>query len=368
MFRDDVERSGFAEGSRAGSSASILWSIPEFNVTPYGAVKGSPSIVGDTLYCGTDTGRFLAVRVEDGKLLWQVRLLATSHGIHGSPAIVGDAVYIGAYDGTLYAFERLSGLLLWRHKLGYQVGSSPAVVPEWGILYSAHEESPDGGGFVVALDARTGRELWQARTEAHPHSSVAVDVRRGTVFVGDNLGIVYAFDARTGAERWKRTLDREGGKADVKTTPMVVLDRGLVIVGSWSGKVVALDEANGETRWEHATGGRIMASTAYLPGKDTVFAASPEGSLFAIDGATGQTRWSFRSGGPIMSSPAVSGDGRAVVFGASDGSVYAVRTDTGAKLWSVHVGGNVTGSPSLVGDRVYVTSQRGGLWALRTED
>jgi outer membrane protein assembly factor BamB len=62
----------------------------------------------------------------------------------------------------------------------------------------------------------------------------------------------------------------------------------------------------------------------------------------------------------------VSGDGGAVVFGASDGNLYAVRAADGAKLWSIRLGGQVTGSPTLVGDRIYVTTRRGGLWALTT--
>jgi hypothetical protein len=66
MFRDDLERSGFAEGSSVGSEVSAVWQIPSFNRTQYGAVKGSPSVVGDVVYCGTDTGRFVAARMEDG--------------------------------------------------------------------------------------------------------------------------------------------------------------------------------------------------------------------------------------------------------------------------------------------------------------
>jgi outer membrane protein assembly factor BamB len=369
MFRDDVERSGFAEGSRVGPKVEVLWQIPAFNTTAYGAAKGSPSVVGDVLYCGTDTGRFLAARVEDGEILWQVRFDRTSHGVHGSPAIVGDVVYIGAYDGTLYALERMTGLLLWRHKVGYQVGSSPAVVPRWGLVFSSHERSDEGGGYVVALDARTGEEVWRQPTEAHPHSSVAVDVSRDRVFVGDNHGLVYAFEAHTGREAWRRQLDAGAtGKADVKATPMVLPEKGLVVFGAWSGKVYALDEATGGTVWEHATGGKIMGSTAYLAATSTVFAVSPRGFLHAIDADTGRSRWTLRVGASLLSSPAVSGDGRAVVFGAGDGSVYAVHADTGAPLWDLHLGGQLSGSPALVGDRIYVTGQRGALWALRTHD
>ncbi len=368
MFRDDVERSGFAEGTTVGDHVEALWHVPLFNTTEYGAVKGSPSVVGDLLYCGTDTGRFVAMRIADGTVVWQVQFDRTSQGVHGSPAIVGDVVYIGAYDGTVYALERMTGLLLWRHQLGYQVGSSPAVVPRWGMLFSSHERSDAGGGYVVALDARTGKEVWQHETAAHPHSSVAVDVAQHRLFVGDNLGIIYAFDAMTGAALWRRELERTNGKADIKTTPTVIPEKNLVVFGAWSGKVYALDATTGKTVWEHPTGGRIMGSTAYLAALRVVYVGNPGGYLRAIDVDTGRDRWSFRAGGQINSSPAVSGDGHAVVFGASDGKLYAVRASDGEKLWDFQVGGQVSGSPTLAKNRIYVTSRKGELWALTTHD
>ena len=368
MFRDDVERSGFAEGTTVGTKVAALWHVPLFNTTEYGAVKGSPSVVGEMLYCGTDTGRFVAMRIADGAVVWQVQFDRTSQGVHGSPAIVGDVVYIGAYDGTVYAFERMTGLLLWRHQLGYQVGSSPAVVPRWGMLFSSHERSDAGGGYVLALDARTGAELWRFETAAHPHSSVAVDVAGKRLFVGDNRGVLYALDAMHGTELWRRELERANGKADIKTTPTVIPDKHLVVFGAWSGKVYALDAGTGKTVWEHPTGGRIMGSTAYLPALNTVYVGNPRGFLRAVDVATGHDRWSFQAGGQILSSPALSGDGRAVVFGAADGKVYAIRTTDGEKLWEFAVGGNVSGSPTLAKDRIYVTSRKGELWALVTRD
>jgi outer membrane protein assembly factor BamB len=241
-------------------------------------------------------------------------------------------------------------------------------VPQWGILFSSHEKSAMGGGYVVALDARTGRELWQRRTLAHPHSSVAVDVQKGMLFVGDNQGVLYAFEARSGRELWRREIDRADGKTDIKTTPTVIPELGLVVFGSWSGKIHALDEDTGKTVWEHNTGGRIMGSTAYLPSTRTLFVGSPGGELHAIDAADGSTRWTLQVGARIMSSPAVSGDGRAVVFGAGNGNLYAVSADTGAQLWTIHIGGQVSGSPALVKDHIYVTTRKGGLWALATHD
>jgi outer membrane protein assembly factor BamB len=213
-----------------------------------------------------------------------------------------------------------------------------------------------GGGYVVALDARTGSELWKTRTLAHPHSSVAVDVQKRLLFVGDNRGVLYALDAHDGREVWRREIDRGDGKADIKTTPTVISELGTVVFGAWSGKVYALDETSGRTVWEHDTGGRIMGSTAYLPSTRTVF---------AVDGSM---RWTYQVHARIMSSPAVSGDGRAVVFGASDGNVYAARADTGEALWVIRIGGQVSGSPTLVRNQIYVTTRKGGLWALTTHD
>src|SRR5262245_60017797 len=100
MFRGDPERSGFAEGSSIGATVAPVWRIPTFNVTTYNAVKASPAVAADVLYCGTDVGWFIAARVSDGAVLWRVRLGRTSHGIHASPAIAGDLVIIGAYDGA----------------------------------------------------------------------------------------------------------------------------------------------------------------------------------------------------------------------------------------------------------------------------
>jgi outer membrane protein assembly factor BamB len=365
MFRQDVERTGFAEGSVVGKHVMRVWRIPSFNVTRYGAPKGSPSVVGDRLYCGTDTGLFLAARAEDGGVLWQARFGGTSHGIHGSPAVAGDYVYIGAYDGSMNAFERNAGHLVWRRRIGFQVGSSPAVVPEWKMLYSSHEEA-DGTGDVVALGTARGNVKWRRPTAGHPHSSVAVDVGRARVFVGDNAGTAYAWDAKSGEPAWKRVLETGPAEFEIKTTPTVIPPLGVVVLGAWSGKVYALAEDTGEIVWEQIVGGRLMGSNAYLPATHTLFVGSAAGGLVALDATNGRPRWRHESTAAVLSSPAVSGDGRAVVFGANDGSVTALATVDGHVIWSTRLDGQVSGSPTLVGNRIYVTSREGSLWALET--
>ena len=366
MFRHDAARTGHASFAPVGRHVVEKWRVAPLNTTEYGAVKGSPVVANDVLYCGTDRGTLYAVRAEDGAVVWTAHIVTTTHGIHGTPAVIGDAVYVGAYNGTTYAFDRATGYPVWTHSLGYQIGSSPAVVPQWGMLFTANEASERGGGDVVALDARTGAEMWRHPVSAHPHSSVAVDEERETVFVGDNHGWMHALRARTGDVAWERRI--EGTRRAIKTTPTVLADRHRVVFGAWTGHVYALDEATGDTLWDRAIGGSMMGSAAYAPGRGLVYVGTPRGELWALDADDGSVAWAVRVHGAILSSPTVSGDERGVVFGAANGFVYALDAGTGEKMWRHHVGGEVSGSPALVGRRIYVTSKKGGLVALETSD
>ncbi len=80
---------------------------------------------------------------------------------------------------------------MWSFFRGYQVGSSAALVPSWGMLYTAHE-TPAGTRYIVALDATRGTPVWEQRTAGHPHTSIAVDVARGLAFGADNHGFQYS--------------------------------------------------------------------------------------------------------------------------------------------------------------------------------
>jgi outer membrane protein assembly factor BamB len=371
MFRRDAARTGFAPGSSVGNAVEEVWRLENFNTTDYGAAKGSASVADGIVYCGSDTGRFVAVDADTGTIVWEAQIEDTTQGIHGSPAIIGDLVHVGAYNGTIYSYNKDDGTPVWDFTLGFQIGSSPVVVPEWGALYSSHEKSDTGGGHLIAINARTGAPLWQWNIRAHPHSSVAVDVEREMVFVGDNLGIIHAWDATNGQKSWEIKLDPptpEGGESDIKSTPTVVAQHGLVVFGAWSTRIHALDVSTGEEVWSYQTDARIMSSAAYAPTRDVVYVGGFDRKLHAVRAEDGVGVWTFDAGSGILSSPAVSGDEVAVLFGAYNGLLYAVNAEDGSERWTHQIGGRVTGSPTLVEDRVYVTAQGGDLVALRTYD
>lgn len=369
MFRANAQRTGVSSGSEVGDAVAELWRVEGINTTDYGAAKGSPAVEEGVLYVGSDDGRFGAYDAEGGDLLWEVEIPDTSQGIHGTPSIGRDAVFIGAYDGILHAFDKEDGTKLWEYERGFQVGASPALVPEHGRVYNTHERSDTGGGFIVAVDAETGKKEWVVRLRAHPHSSVAVSLEHEMLFVGDNLAILHAVDTNRGKRVWKVQLPQTSDdQSDIKTTPTVIDRHEMVVVGAWSEHVHAFDMTSGDLLWETDLGADIMSSTAYSSEHDLVYVGSmsPTKALHALDATTGEEVWRADTGASVMSSPAIDAAEDHVVVGAGR-RLFAFDAQTGERAWRHTIGGSVTGSPALWGGRIFVTAKEGDLVALDTE-
>jgi outer membrane protein assembly factor BamB len=103
-----------------------------------------------------------------------------------------------------------------------------------------------------------------------------------------------------------------------------------------------------------------------------VFGSSADGKVTALDAATGRERWSFFTDGPIRFAPAAWKD--RVFVGSDDGYLYCLRTAGGELLWKKRGGpddrkvlGNdrlisqwpLRGGPVVAGDIVYVAA---GIW------
>ncbi len=75
--------------------AREVWRFPtEHQVT------GSPTVLGDSLYCGSVDGYLYCLDIRSGRLRWRFH---TEGPITGSPAITDDRLYIGSNDHKVYA-------------------------------------------------------------------------------------------------------------------------------------------------------------------------------------------------------------------------------------------------------------------------
>ena len=348
-YRQDLQRTAFIPGGRVADDYVLAWELAGLNPGRHTASKGSPAIVqtprGPRIIVGADSGMVYSFAA-DGTLDWSAYTHAAAFGIHGTPTVADGVVYIGAYDGALYAYSRESGALLYRTEIGDSIGSSP-LVHDGKVYVSVETNVPSG--IMAILDAASGEILWRDDgLRDHPHSSVALDLARNVMVVGDNSGDLTAWSIEPPARRWVF-------KTDGAIKGPILLHDGAAFFGSWDQHLYAVDLESGALRWRVPTGARVMSGAALSPEHGLVYMGSHDHKLYALDVASGRIAWTFATGARILSSPTVAG-GR-VLFGSHDGYLYLLEAASGALVYKFKARGQVNASPALLGDRIVFTER-----------
>ena len=149
---------------------------------------------------------------------------------HEAPPIVNNGVMFVATPGNqVIALDAKSGALLWRYRrpLPEDVillhGTSRGVA-----LYGDKVFFAAGEAVLVALNAKTGQEVWTARVADNKsgyYMSVAPLIAGGNVLVGTSggemgiRGFVAAYDAETGKEVWRTYTVPAPGEPGSETWP-----------------------------------------------------------------------------------------------------------------------------------------------------
>jgi len=146
--------------------------------------------------------------------------LGTSRGAEATPVVVNGVMYTSGYIGIVTALDATTGRELWRFvpKVPEKSLREPCcdavnrgVAVTQGRVYVASVD-----GMLHALDAATGRQIWQADTiidHAMDYSSTGAPAVAGHVVVignggadmgkGGVRGYVSAYDLKTGALAWR---------------------------------------------------------------------------------------------------------------------------------------------------------------------
>jgi polyvinyl alcohol dehydrogenase (cytochrome) len=356
----DVANSRY-QGAKAGIAAAdvprlkLKWA---FNMGPVTMARGQPAVAGNRVFIGTLAGDIYAIDAASGCVHWAYKATA---GIRSGVA-VGEAngvpaVFFGDRSAVMYALNAASGELIWKTRPVEHLLASATATPQYykGVIYQGFtsiEEAlvvdPNAAcctfrGSVVALDASTGRTIWQSFTIAeaakqHGPSGAAVwstptiDEQRGALYVatGDNYSdpvtetsdAVLAFDLKTGKLLWSRQFTpgdaynsacnsrtrancpaEDGPDFDFGQPPILAqlgVGKRALVIGQKSGMVHAIDpDAEGRILWQTRAGaggllgGSQWGSAAdsqrvYVAISDVVMhsvadAAAPGGHRIALD-------------------------------------------------------------------------------------
>jgi len=391
----DAANSRFQNSKAAGLGApdvpklKLKWAFGYPGVT---TAFGNPTVYGGRVFVGAADGTVFSLNAQSGCIYWMYK---ATEGVRGGPVMSADGktVYLADLHAWLHAVNAETGAMLWKTHVDEGAETSIAGTPklDGARLYvpvSAGEESIAAAdpkyaccklrGSLVALDAKTGKQLWKTYTIPEPAkltgktsagvetwgpsgaslwTSPTIDAKRRAIYGGTGVNFsapatktsdaVFAFDQATGRILWSQqfldgdvfnfgcTTDQKpncpakpGGDLDIGSSPILKEIGGgkrILVVAAKSGMAYGLDpDDQGKTVW-----------------KTRVGAGGTEGGV--IWGA--------------------SADNKAAYFAISDwdpgkpeagGGVVALDLATGNKLWSTPAP-----KPSCLGDKGCSAAQPG---------
>jgi alcohol dehydrogenase (cytochrome c) len=145
-----------------------------------GQVEGhqAPPIVNNgVMFVATPGNQMLAIEAKTGNILWRYKRplpedMTSLHPTNRGVALFGDKVYFASADCTLVALDAKTGKVAWEtkvddYKKAYYMSLAPLIV-DGKVILGASGGEVGVRGFVAALDAETGKELWKTYTIPAP--------------------------------------------------------------------------------------------------------------------------------------------------------------------------------------------------------
>ena len=280
--------------------------VPGAAAAPH-TLDGSPFVHPDSE--GADRHHRLVVMALDartGKQLWERTAYAGTvydarhrKGSYANttPATDGERVYAWFGSEGLYAYD-FAGTLVWKSDLGdiaaFGMGTGSSPILYRGLVILQCDDDNGEKSFIVALDSRTGREVWRTKRNVQASWSTPVIARAGTrdELVTSGNEFMIAYDPATGRELWRAkgtgawtVASPFAGHGIVVASASHAIKRAVAVRLGGSGDVTG----TGQIAWERDRG------TAYTPSGlalgDYAYLLTDAGLLTCIDIRTGAVKY-----------------------------------------------------------------------------
>lgn len=313
----------------------------------------------------------------DSDYAWQVDLPGMGHS---SPVVWGELVFVTSGDadsGELYldAYDVASGERRWRRTLSAGpfamhasncLASSTPALDEQHVYLSLY--AVDGVNLVAFTHA--GDVVWRCALGdfGSPHGFAASPATVGDVVCmqGDTTegGYLVALDIKSGDEKWR--AERPAGKESYATPAVMHLadDRPAIVSTSMTGGIRGVDPATGEQRWQVVDALPARTVSSPLVAGDWVLAACGGGgngkqmaALRLTDAGLAEPAYTLTKNVPYVPTGIVAGE--LLFLWHERGTITCFELATGDPLWTKRVGGKYYCSPVLLGNRLLSVSMSG---------
>jgi outer membrane protein assembly factor BamB len=259
---DNFERAEFSGMERVlclqEASGEVLWKHEypvRYTVSYPAGPRCTPCVEEDRVYTLGAEGHLFCFNVADGRVLWQKDLKETYQtkaalwGYSAHPLIDGDRLLTlaGGEGSHVVALDKRTGAEIWRASDSPETGYSPPTIIEYAGVRQLILLQPNA---VVSLDADSGKKLWSVPYEASNGSIIMSPIRVGEyLYVAgyNNRSLLLKLQAdQPGAtEVWR---DKRNVICPVNVQPFVIDD---VVYGmDQKGVFRAVQVPSGERLWE----------------------------------------------------------------------------------------------------------------------
>jgi len=139
--------------------------------------EAAPLVNNGVMFVSTPNNQVIAIDARSGNVLWRYRRprpagSSVPHDTSRGVALLGDKVYFAAGEAVLVALDAKTGKEVWTttvadNKAGYYISLAP-LIASGKVMVGASGGEFGIRGFVAAFDADSGKELWRTYTIPAP--------------------------------------------------------------------------------------------------------------------------------------------------------------------------------------------------------
>lgn len=313
---------------------------------------------------------------DSGKILWERiahegAVLDDRHKKNtyasGTPVTDGKYVYAFFEAEGLFCYD-FTGKLIWKTSLGQiaKMGMGPGTSPvlHENLLYlQCDVEDGGAGGFLAAIDKRTGKEVWRVKREHRKTHATPLIVQTGqrTELITNGWETIVSYDAKTGQELWQCAGVKAWGiPSPVAGHGMVFLAAGYPSKRAIGVKLGGAGKLDGTPNvvWSY-TKGTAYVTSPILYG-DYLYLVSEKGILTCLDAKTGEIKY---EGGRVPTpatffASAVAFDGK-LFLTSEDGETFVIKAGPVHEVIRTNnVGEPVMASPAIANGKVFIRGDK----------
>ena len=229
-------------------TGEVIW-----KVKPSGPLRGSPTIAFGEIFVMTQDNQLIALKSEDGSLIWDESGSNTQSGVFGvaAPAAGQGTIVAGYSSGELSAYRYENGRVLWsdalaRTNISTTVGTITDIDAD-PIIDSGRVYALGQGGRMAAYELATGQRIWELNLAGISTPAIAGE----WIFTLTDDARLLAISRTSGRVRWISQLQRYKDEEDKKgpifwTGP--VLAGGHLWVASSRGEVWKVSAGEGSAQ------------------------------------------------------------------------------------------------------------------------